>query len=78
MSELSTIERDLRDAGQAYLETRGANSDELRSIMEVAIGLGVPREAVAHVTGVPVANIRELLTRGCDPGGRSASALRRA
>jgi len=61
MSEFSTIERDLRDAGQAYLETRGANSDQLRPIVEVAFGLGVSGEAIAHVTGVPVANIRELL-----------------
>jgi hypothetical protein len=55
------IERELREAGKTFLETKGANSGELRSLAQEAIRLGLPLEAVAFVAEVPPLDIRNLL-----------------
>ena len=47
------IEAELRSAGRAYLESKGANRDEIQPLVREASKLGLPAEAIAHVTGVP-------------------------
>jgi hypothetical protein len=58
------IESELKSAGHMYVESRGANRDELVALVQEAISAGMPTEAIAHVSGVPHANIRELTDTG--------------
>ncbi len=64
------IEAELRSAGRAYLESNGANRDELQLLVREASKLGLPTQAIAHVTGVPGNVIAYLIAddhSGSDP-----------
>jgi hypothetical protein len=54
------IEVELRREGQAYVESRGQNREGLQSLVREAIKLGMPLEAVAFVSEIPVENITAL------------------
>jgi len=60
---LQGIEAELSREGCAFRESRGANRDELQLLVQEAIKAGMPVDAVAGLTGVPVGQIRELLNR---------------
>jgi hypothetical protein len=54
------LEVELRHAGRAYLEHQQANRSELARLAQEASTAGLPADAVAHVAGVPVDDIRRL------------------
>jgi len=62
--EVPKIEVELRREGQAYVESGGQNRDTLQVLVREAIRLGMPLEAVAHASEVPVEDITPLSEGG--------------
>jgi hypothetical protein len=55
------IERELREAGKTFSETKGANSGELGSLAREAKQMGMSLDFIAAASGVPALNIQALL-----------------
>jgi hypothetical protein len=66
--ERPMIEAELSRAGRAYVESRGANRDELRRLVHEAIKMGMPAEAVVFVTGVSLEDVTAM-NRQAEQGG---------
>ena len=68
LTDVPRIEVELRRVGPAYVESPDTHRDDLRALVREAGTAGMPLEAIAHVSTVPLADVTALNSEARENG----------